>query len=182
MCKKLRITNFKSCFMRDEINSLKSSKDDECFVINKDDSSSSGTHWTAKNVSDGTTFYFDSYGLEPTLEINKYCNEPRFSNTFEIQKPNEVFCGHLCLYFLYRMRNCKKDFFTVLDELYEIYKKHINIMQVVDYSKKYELPKQCGHHAEIFPQKYILRHSWSHWVWQNKSDGEFATTRTKNKL
>ena len=25
-------------------------------------------------------------------------------------------------------------------------------MQVVDYSKKYELPKQCGKHAEIFPK------------------------------
>ena len=72
--------------MRDEINTLKSPKKnnrDECFVMNTDDSSSSGTHWTAVNVSEGTTFYFDSYGLEPTLEI-------------------------------------KKDFFTVLDELYEI--------------------------------------------------------------
>ena len=25
-------------------------------------------------------------------------------------------------------------------------------MQVVDYSKKYELPEQCGNHAEIFPK------------------------------
>ena len=25
-------------------------------------------------------------------------------------------------------------------------------MQVVDYSNKYELPKQCGNHAEIFPK------------------------------
>ena len=25
-------------------------------------------------------------------------------------------------------------------------------MQVVDYSKKYELPKQCGKHAGIFPK------------------------------
>ena len=46
--------------MRDEINSLKSSKKykgDECFVMNTDDSSSSGTHWTAVNVTDGKTFY-----------------------------------------------------------------------------------------------------------------------------
>ena len=26
-------------------------------------------------------------------------------------------------------------------------------MQVVDYSKKFELPKQCGNHVEIFPKK-----------------------------
>ena len=119
MCTKLKIKNFRGCFMRDEINSLKYNHD-ECFVMNTDDSSSSGTHWIAVNVTDGKTFCFDSYGLEPTMEIKKYCKEPRFYNTFEIRKPNEVICGHLCLYFLYRMRNCQKDFFTVLDGLYEI--------------------------------------------------------------
>ena len=69
--------------------------------MNTDDSSSSGTHWTAVNVSDGTTFYFDSYGLEPTLRDEKSIVKNLASfNTFEIQKPNEVICGHLCLYFL----------------------------------------------------------------------------------
>ena len=66
MCNKLKIKNFRRCFMRDEINSLKYNRD-ECFVMNTDDSSSSGT--------DGRTFYFDSYGLEPTMEINKYCKK-----------------------------------------------------------------------------------------------------------
>ena len=33
------------------------------------------------------------------------------------------------------------------------FKKSIyNIVQVVDYSKKYESPEQCGNHAEIFPR------------------------------
>ena len=47
MCKKLKITNFRGCYMRDEINSLKYSEkynSDECFIMNTDDSSSSGTH------------------------------------------------------------------------------------------------------------------------------------------
>ena len=82
LCKKLRITNFRGCFMRDEIYSLKSSKEnnrDECFVMNTDDSSSPGTHWTAVSVSDGTTFCFDLYGLEPTVEIKKYCKNLAFS-------------------------------------------------------------------------------------------------------
>ena len=82
LCEKLKITHFRGCFIRDEIRSLKSSKDDVCFIMNTDDSSSSGTHWTAVNVSNGTTFYFDSYGLEPTLEIKKYCKEPRFFQHF----------------------------------------------------------------------------------------------------
>ena len=28
----------------------------------------------------------------------------------------------------------------------------INIMQIIDFSKKYEIPKGCGNHAEIFPR------------------------------
>ena len=88
------------------------------FYINTDVSSSSGTQWVVVNINGGTTYYFDSFGLEPTEEIKQYCKEPRFYNSFEFQKPNEVICGHLCLYFLYRMRYCKQDFYSVLDELY----------------------------------------------------------------
>ena len=124
ICKKLGISNFKGCFMRDEIQSFYGN--DECFILNTDVSSSSGTHWVAVNIADssgtsgagGTTYYFDSFGLEPIEEIKQYCKEPRFYNSFEFQKPNEVVCGHLCLYFLYRMRYCKQDFYSVLDELY----------------------------------------------------------------
>ena len=102
--------------MRDEIRNT--CGNDECFIMNTDESSSSGTHWVAVNINEGTTYYFDSFGLEPTEEIKQYCKEPRFYNSFEFQIPNEVICGHLCLYFLYRMRYCKQDFSSVLDELY----------------------------------------------------------------
>ena len=55
-------------------------------------------------------------------------------------------------------------------------------MQVVDYSKKYELPKHCGNHAEIFPKNIFCVIAGATEMWQNKSDGRFATTRTKNQL
>jgi hypothetical protein len=124
ICKKLEISDFIGCFMRDEIKSF--CRNDECFILNTDVSSSCGTHWVAVNIADfydtsdgvGTTYYFDSFGLEPIKEIKRYCMEPRFYNSFEFQKPNEVICGHMCLYFLYRMRYCKQDFYSVLDELY----------------------------------------------------------------
>ena len=116
ICKKLKISNFKGCFMRDEIRNI--CGNDECFIMNTDESISSGTHWVAVNIDGGTTYYFDSFGLQPTEEIKQHCKEPRFYNSFEFQKPNEVTCGHLCLYFLYRMRYCKQDFYSVLDELY----------------------------------------------------------------
>ena len=119
ICKKLKISNFEGCFMRDEISNLDTvSNNDECFIMNLDDSNSSGTHWTAVNIVEGTTYYFDSFGLPPSMEIKEYCEEPRYYNTFVFQKPNEVLCGHMCLYFLYRMRYCEQDFYSVLDELY----------------------------------------------------------------
>ena len=117
ICKKLKISNFKGCFMRDEIGSF--CGNDECFIMNFDDSNSSGTHWIAVNIVRGTTYYFDSFGLPPAKEIKEYCKEPRFYNSFEFQKHNEVICGHLCLYFLYSMCKCKQDFNTVLDEIYK---------------------------------------------------------------
>ena len=52
ICKKLKISNFKGCFMRDEIRSFCGS--DECFIMNLDDSSSSGTHWVAVNIADAS--------------------------------------------------------------------------------------------------------------------------------
>ena len=118
ICKKLKIGNFKGCFMRDEISNLgvasDASSNDECFVMNLDDSNSSGTHWIAVNMAsatgisdvNGTTYYFDSFGLPPTEEIKRFCKEPRFYNSFVFQKSNKVICGHMCLYFLYRMRYC----------------------------------------------------------------------------
>ena len=124
ICKKLKISNFEGCFMRDKLKNL--CGNEECFTLNTDDSSSPGTHWVAVNIADAsdasgagsTTYYFDSFRLKPPEKIQRYCKEPRFYNSLEFQKPNEVICGHLCLYYLYRMRNFKTDFYTVLDELY----------------------------------------------------------------
>ena len=106
ICKKLKVINFKGCFMRDEISNLDAvSSSDECFVMNLDESNSSGTHWIAVNIAgatgisdvSGSTYYFDSFGLPPTEEIKVYCKKPRFYNSFVFQKPNEVICGHMCL-------------------------------------------------------------------------------------
>ena len=106
--------------MLDEIGNLDAiNNNDECFIMNIDDSNLLGTHWIAVNVVGSTTYYFDSFGLQPTEEIKGYCKEPRYYNSFVFQKPNEVICGHLCLYFLYRMRKCNTDFNTVLDEIYQ---------------------------------------------------------------
>ena len=127
--KKLKICDFKGYFMRHEIRGF--CGNDECFILNTDDSSSPGTHWVAVNITGassagasgastafGATYYFDSFSLGLTEEIKRYCEDLRFHSLFEFQKPNEVICRHLCLYFLHRKRYGKQDFYTVLNELY----------------------------------------------------------------
>ena len=70
--------------------------------------------------------YFDSFGLKPPVEVEKYCDKSiitgvpqRMFSTFQVQNPNDVICGHLCIYVLYKLSNCEADFFTLLDELYK---------------------------------------------------------------
>lgn len=83
------------CFMRDELpNNLLQG----CGVMNLDDSTGPGTHWTAwyKNV------YFDSYGFPPPEEfLDKIGNAEIEYNDLDIQRIHDPpFCGHLCLAFL----------------------------------------------------------------------------------
>ena len=115
-CQELKIKNFKGVFMRDEMSKMVPQRD-ECMVINIDHSSNEGTHWTCLFIKKGVAYYFDPYGFEPTLEVTKYCKQPRFYNTFQIQKMNEVICGHYCIYVLHRLSN-GDNFYDVCDELY----------------------------------------------------------------
>ena len=103
--------------MRDELKG-KYAKQDECMVINIDHSSNEGTHWTCLFIRNGVSYYFDSYGFEPTLEVKVYCKEPRYYSSFPIQKINQVICGHYCIYVLYRISR-GDDFYEILDELYK---------------------------------------------------------------
>jgi len=103
--------------MRDEI-SQEVYSNNECFILNIDHSKNSGTHWTCLFTKNGKSCYFDSFGIQPPLEIATYCKGPRIYSSFQIQKPNEVICGHYCIYVLWRLGN-GEDFYEILDELYK---------------------------------------------------------------
>ena len=83
-------------------------------ILNLDDSSGPGTHWTAWY---GDT-YFDSYGLPPPEEfLDKAGDAMIFYNDLEIQRfADPPFCGHLCLAFLEHARSGGEavDFMTDL--------------------------------------------------------------------
>lgn len=125
-CKELKIKNFKGVFMRDELKGKP--LENECLILNHDLSCNEGTHWTCLFVknsclanvdggNNGVAFYFDSFGLDPPLEILDYCKGlERYCSTSKIQKPDEVICGHYCIFVLYSLSN-GVSFFDVLDEL-----------------------------------------------------------------
>jgi len=104
--------------MRDEVNKIKQ-KRNECFILNIDHSRNNGTHWCCLFTENKKSCYFDPFGIQPPLEIESYCVDAREAiySTFEIQKSNEVICGHYCIYVLYKLSN-GEEFLDILDELY----------------------------------------------------------------
>jgi len=89
-----------------------SGKDTIGIVYNLDPHYKNGSHWVANfiNIPAKTCYYFDSYGMEPPQQIE------RFMQWLTIQEPNmklgwngrrfqrsNTECGMYCLYFLDRM-------------------------------------------------------------------------------
>ena len=111
--------------MRDELSATDCNTNNDCMIINFDHNSNDGTHWTCL-FKKNTIIYFDSFGLKPPVKVKKYFDKSvitgvpqKMCSTFQVQNPNDVICGHICIYVLYKLSNCETDFFTLLDELYQ---------------------------------------------------------------
>ena len=96
--KKIEIPGFRGVFVRDNL-PRKPGKV-ECGILNLDDASGKGTHWVAWSRAGKNKFYFDSYGIQPPLELVEYLKNPILYNTERLQPKDQVLCGHLCLYVL----------------------------------------------------------------------------------
>ena len=74
----------------------------ESGIINLQDSSGLGTHWTAYRKRGKQVFYFDSFGdLQPPIELMRYFNVPKVKYNYDrYQDFDTHWCGHLCLKFL----------------------------------------------------------------------------------
>ena len=96
--KKLKIPNFRGVFLLDTLPKKLNKK--ECGIVNFDKSNSPGTHWVAWYKNGKTKIYFDSYGVQPPLEIIRYLGKLIYYNTDKVQPAGQVFCGHLSLYIL----------------------------------------------------------------------------------
>ena len=91
----IKIKDFRGVFMGDtlprKINNI------ECGILNLDISKSSGTHWACYYKNNEKCYYFDSFGLDPPLELQNYLNSQIELSTFQLQKFNTHHCGYYCL-------------------------------------------------------------------------------------
>ena len=113
--KKLRIPVFRGVFVRDNLPSKPNKT--ECGILNLDQSLGDGTHWTMWYRKNDTNYYFDSYGIQPPLEMKRYLNGTILYSTERIQPKGEVFCGHLCLYVLKQL-SLGRHLQEILNKLY----------------------------------------------------------------
>ena len=113
--KKLKIPCFRGVFLLETLPKKLSKK--ECGIVNFDKSGGPGTHWVAWYKSGKTKIYFDSYGVQPLIEVINYLGKTIRYNTDQVQPVGQVFCGHLCLCVLkglnmgYKFQNILNKFF-----------------------------------------------------------------------
>lgn len=102
------IKNFRGCFMRDTLPIEK--YNNECGIVNLDDNTGNGTHWVAYYFDGKQKIYFDSFGLDPPVELKQYLGPAPpgiLTQTFQLQDYGDVICGHLCLHVLYELSKNK---------------------------------------------------------------------------
>ena len=112
---KLNIPYFRGVFLLDTLPRKPNKK--ECGIVNFDKSSGPGTHWVAWYKNGKTKIYFDSYGVQPPLEVIQYLGSSIHYNTDQLPTAGEVFCGHLCLYVLKELSD-GHPFLDVLNKLF----------------------------------------------------------------
>ena len=96
--KKLKIPCFRVVFLLDTLPKKPNKK--ERGIVNFDKSGGPGTHWVAWYKNGKNKIYFDSYGVQPPIEVINYLGKPIRYNIDQVQPVGQVFCGHLCLYVL----------------------------------------------------------------------------------
>ena len=70
-------------------------------LVNIDNGSQGGTHWTRFILKDKKSYYFDSLGETPDQFLLKQLTKPIIYHNYKIQDINSKLCGSYCLYFSY---------------------------------------------------------------------------------
>ena len=113
--KRLKISSFREVFLLHTLPKKPNKK--ECGIVNFDKSGGPGMHWVFWYKNGKTKIYFNSYGVQPPLEVIRYLGKSIHYNTDQLQPAGEVFCGHLCLYVLKEL-DMGHEFQKVLNKLF----------------------------------------------------------------
>lgn len=97
---------FKGVFARDELVRLRIKKNDQmAIVVNLENHDQGGSHWVAVYNDKNLPYveYYDSYGLEPPIEIEKLASrlkKPIRYNPYQQQKITSNRCGYYCIHYI----------------------------------------------------------------------------------
>lgn len=75
----------------------------DCCVINLDDATGEGTHWTCIYCGDDYNEWFDSYGIIPPLNVRKWMKKNKKESVYssnQIQPIGSVLCGYYVIWYL----------------------------------------------------------------------------------
>lgn len=104
LAKKLKIRNFKGCFMKDQLIDLRPQLH-EYLIVNLQNSDQSGSHWAAVIRDEEEKYYYSSFGDDPPLEVQHYLGKKIISSTFQTQQAEESCCGQLAMLVIYLYDN-----------------------------------------------------------------------------
>ena len=123
---KLDLPNFKY-FMSNELVKASPGKENECGIVNLDDSDGVGTHhicyWISMDEDTGQRQHmcFDSFGVAPPTELIDYMKRDSHDkilySTYVIQDLKETNCSELCLYVLNEL-NKGRNYRVIILELW----------------------------------------------------------------
>ena len=117
--KGIGIKHFKGVYMKDSLPSKIGRK--ECGIVNLQNQIEPGSHWVCYVKNGRLKIYFDSYGLDPPVEIKKYLGRTVLVSNFQIQNFGTSICGELCLFILYKLNPGENIWETFQDEVLSLY-------------------------------------------------------------
>lgn len=108
---------FGGVFCRDDIPSSRKMKG-KWFIVNLDTLAGPGTHWVlVYNCRPQSCYYFDSYGVEPPVEVAKFMFSTKKKNCeyndFRLQLLGSTQCGWWCMY-IAKLLNSGADFTQII--------------------------------------------------------------------